>query len=183
VKLFASARFTDALAARERDAATRTLRSAGANPTSWETAGDQSYALLELASDAALAAVREAVPDAEIAAPPHAVLRIVPEHRRHVGVLANALAGPGGFAGVVRCATLSDELVIEVDVRTTPLHLIVALIDVEIGARNRRIETVLPLGDDVLAACTGALLHEPDLGDAARVLETHLEPLLASGRS
>jgi len=183
VKLFASARFTDTLDARELDAATRTLRSAGANPTSWKTAGNHTYALLELESEAALAAIREAVPEAEVCAPPHVVLRIEPEHRRHVAALANALAGGGGFAGVVRCATLSDGLVIEVDVRRTPLYLILALIDVEIGARNRQIETVLPLGDDVLAACAGALLQEPELGDAARMIETHLEPLLAPGRS
>lgn len=183
MKLFASARFTDALAAAERNAATRTLRSAGANPTSWETAGNRTYALLELESEAALAAVRESVPDAEVCAPPHVVLQIVPDHPRHVAALAHALAGPGRFAGIVESATLRDSVVIEVDVATTPLHLIVALIDVEIGARNRRIETVLPLVDDVLVACAGALLGEPELRDAARLIETHLEPLLASARS
>ncbi len=182
MKLFASARFTDALAVAERDAATRTLRSAGANPTSWGTAGNRTYALLELESEAALAAVAEAVPAAEVCSPPHVVLRVVPDRPRHVAALADALAGRGRLAGVVESATLRDGVVIEVDVRTTPLHLIVALIDVEIGARNRRIETILPLADDALAACAGALLQEPDLG-AARLIETHLEPLLTAGRS
>ena len=178
---FASVRFTDALDLRARDVVTRNLCSAGATPTSWNTAGNRTYASLAVTIGADLGRVRAAVPGAVIDAPPLVVLRIVPDRTDRIAALAVALAGRGGFAGIVRCATDRDGVVIEVDVRTTPLSSIVALVDIEVGAHGRRIEPILPLGDDVVAGFAGALLREPDLVDASRLIETHLESLAGRG--
>ena len=55
-------------------------------------------------------------------------------------------------------------------------------VDIETGARERRIEPVLPLEDDVLASFAGSVLGEPSL-DATRILEPYVEAILERGRA
>ena len=187
----ASVRFDDVLAAGEREAVTRSLGSAGATLTSWNVAADRTYALAAsaraLPSDAFAELLRHAVPDASSNVPPHAVLRVTPDRPRLLAGLAAALGGPGRPAGVVACAVDDGALVLEIDVRTTPLSFVLTLIDVELTAvpgtsSGRRIEPILPLTDEMLADVAAAILGEPHL-DASRVIETYLEPLLAGEAS
>jgi hypothetical protein len=184
VNFYAGVRFADALARGERDAVTRSLRSAGIAATSWSVAAERSHALLaagETVDDARVRAIVGAAdPEAVISRPPHAVLRVVPAERRRLPALLDAVAGRGRPAGVASAATEAGGIVLEIDVETTPLSTIVALVDAEThGAR--RIEPVLPLGDAVLAELAAAFLGDPAL-DASRLIETHLEPLLARSR-
>jgi hypothetical protein len=186
VKHYAGVRFADVLAPSERGALTRKLGSAGAAATSWNVAAERSYALVSLPDAAALDALHaclgEAFPEARIDEPPQVVLRVWPERERDLPGLAHALSGAGRPAGVTRGATDGNALVIEVDVRTTPLSSILALIDVELRGAGRRIEPVLPLADDVLAEVAGGILGEPQL-DRSRLLETHLEALLGGDQA
>jgi hypothetical protein len=177
LKQFASVRFADVLAASERAAATRTLRSAGATATSWNEAGGRTYALVELATPDARARTIAALPDARVSAPPDVVLRITPDLPRRLPALIATIAGAGRPVGIVASAAETNALVVEVDVRTTSLATIVTLVDVETGARARRIEPVLPLDDDTLASFAGAILGESSL-DATRILEPYVEAIL-----
>ncbi len=182
MKQFASVRFADVLAASERAAATRTLRSAGATATSWNEAAGRTYALVALAAPEACERARAAFAGAHVSAPPVVVLRVTPDLPRRLPALAEAFGGSGRPAGVVASATEADALVVEVDVRTTSLATVVALVDVETGARARRIEPILPLDDDTLAAFAGSVLGEPSL-DAARIIEPYVETILERGRA
>jgi hypothetical protein len=57
--------------------------------------------------------------------------------------------------------------------------LIVDTIDGELSnAPGRSIVPLVPLSDENIAAFAAAALHAPQL-DAARILERHIEPLLA----
>jgi hypothetical protein len=180
LKQFASVRFADVLAASERAAATRTLRSAGAIVTSWNEAGGRTYARLALAAPDASARTSAAFPGARVDTPPIVVLRVIPDAPRRLPALAHAFAGAGRPAGVAASATEENAFVVEIDARTTQLATIVALVDIETGARERRIEPVLPLEDDTLAAFAGSVLGEPSL-DAARILEPYVEAILERG--
>jgi hypothetical protein len=182
LKQFASVRFADVLAASERATATRTLRSAGATATSWNEAAGRTYALVELAAPEAYERTIAAFPDARVSAPPDVVLRVTPDLPRRLPALIATFGGAGQPAGVVASAAETNALVVEVDVRTTSLATIVALVDVETGARARRIEPMLPLDDDTLASIAGAVLGEPSL-DAARILEPYVEAILERGRA
>ncbi|MBD5634995.1 MAG: hypothetical protein IAI49_11000 [Candidatus Eremiobacteraeota bacterium] len=178
MKQFASVRFADVLAASERETMTRTLASVGAEATSWNVAADRTYACARSArdgEDALRDLLRAELAGACVDSPPIAVLRVSPDRLHRLAPLASALGGAGRPAGVVRCATERSALVVEVDVRATPLSLIVALIDVETSG-GRRIEPILPLCDDVLAELAGSILGEPDL-DASRLIEPYLESL------
>ncbi|MBD5606933.1 MAG: hypothetical protein IAI48_17870, partial [Candidatus Eremiobacteraeota bacterium] len=72
MELSASVRFAGALAASERAVVTRTLRSAGATVTSWNDAGDRTYALLAIAPSATERTIAAAVPGASVAVPARA---------------------------------------------------------------------------------------------------------------
>ncbi len=179
----AGVRFSGVLVECEREDVLRVVGSAGATPTSWGVAANRTFASLALTPSADTGAVAALLPNAVVSDPARAVLRIVPDDASEVARLEDALAGPGGFAGVAFAATESNALVIEVDVHVTPLSNILAVVDLETGAHRRRIEPILPLDDATLAALAGALLHEPDLNDASRVIETHLRPILARGHA
>ncbi len=182
MKQFASVRFADVLAASERAAATRTLRSAGATATSWNEAAGRTYALVELAAPDACERTIAAFPNARVGAPPDVVLRVTPDLPRRLPALVSTFGGAGRPVGVVASAAETNALVVEVDVRTTSLATIVALIDVETGARARRIEPILPLDDATLAAYAGDILGEPSL-DATRILEPYVEAILERARA
>ncbi len=177
MKQFASVRFADVLAASERAAATRTLRSAGATVTSWNEAAGRTYARLALSAPGACERTSAAFPEAHVSAPPLVVLRVTPDLPRRLPAIAHALAGAGRPAGVVASATEADAYVVEIDVRTTSLATIVTLVDLETGERARRIEPILPLEDETLAAFAAAILGEPSL-DATRILEPYVEAML-----
>ena len=113
--------------------------------------------------------------------PPLAVLRVAPDAPRRLAALSEALGGPGRPAGVCELRAEASALVVEIDARRTPLALVLALIDAELeNAPGRTIEPLVILDDGALAAFAGDLLGEPSL-DASRLIETFLEPLLASG--
>jgi hypothetical protein len=179
----AGVRFSGVLVECEREDVARVVASAGATPTSWGVAADRTFASLALTPSADAGAVAALLPTAVVSDPARAVLRIVPEKASDVARLEVALAGPGGFAGVAFAATESTALVIEVNVHVTPLSDILAVIDLETGAHRRRIETIVPLDDTTLAALAGAILREPDVNDASRLIETHLVPILARGHA
>jgi len=178
VKRFAGVRFDREFATSERADVARTLRSAGARVTSWKAAAGRTYATVQLAPHAN-ADASASVARATVFEPPLVVLRIVPDALRRLTALEDALAGPGRPRGVRDAVREPNALVVEVDPRETPLALIVALIDRELrSAPGRTIEPLVALDDETLAAFAGHELREPGL-DASRLIETHLEPLLA----
>lgn len=177
MKRFASIRFDAALAASDREAVLRSLVSGGAAATSWSDGGGRTYALVDLAGTAPL----RALPGARVDEPPLAVLRVTPRSARGVAALERVLDGPGRPGGVVAVRREPGALVVEVAPRRTGLGTIAALVDAALEFEpGRTIEPLLPLDDETLAACAGALLGEPRL-DAARLIETHLERFLAGG--
>ncbi|MBD5603932.1 MAG: hypothetical protein IAI48_02390, partial [Candidatus Eremiobacteraeota bacterium] len=118
---------------------------------------------------------------ASVAVPARAVLRVTPTAAR-MDAVADALTGATAPRGIVASAREADAVIVEVDLEVTPLAAIVARVDVETRGDARRIDLVLPLADDALARFAGALLADPAI-DASRMIETHLEPLLARGRT
>jgi len=180
VTKFAGVRFLGVLASSERDRVDRSLRSRGAAVTSWNDAGERTFALVALGASADAETLRVTLPEADVAVPPRAVLRVSAGQPRRNAALAAALGGAGRPAGVVASATEADAVVIEVDMRKTPLAFIVTLVDVVAAGNARRIEPVLPLGDEELTALAGAILGEPSL-TPSRLIETYVEPILAGG--
>ncbi|MDQ2857977.1 MAG: hypothetical protein M3R53_04910 [Candidatus Eremiobacteraeota bacterium] len=179
MKRSASIRFDHVLAAGEREIAARTLRSAGATVTSWNDAGQRSYAALSVEPAASLVPL-PAGGDGRIDEPPLVVLRITPAAPERLAALAGALGGAGRPHGVTSCRLDGAALIVELRAQTTPLAFIVALVDVELApSPGRRIEPLLPLDDVTLTAFARDVLAEPDL-DANRLIETHLDPLLAT---
>jgi hypothetical protein len=181
VKRFAAVRFVGALAANEREAVSRSLGSFGASATSWNVAAGHTYASIESTSiafgDGSLRErLRLAHPSAELSVPPVTVLRV--RAGRAAARLAHALAGPGRPLGIVASFADDDALVVEIDVRITPLSTIMAAIDAATPGEPPRIDAILPLDDEPLAEIAGALLGDPAI-DATRLIETWLEPLLA----
>ncbi len=178
MKRFASVTFDGVLAACEREAATRTLGSLGVIATSWSTRLGRTYARATLDANAAPDAAATAV-GAGIDAPPLGVWHVVPRFADRLALLAEALGGPGAPVGVRDVRRDATSLVVAFD--TSATSLVLALIDVETGSPAlRRIEPLVPLDDATLAILAGAVLQEPEL-DASRLIETHLEPLLADG--
>jgi hypothetical protein len=179
---FASVRFDGVLGPRERDDTVRALRSTAADVTSWNDAAGRTYARISFdgaRADAALDPLREF---ARVDVPPLAIWRIEPHDAHRRSRLLHALGGPGRPAGIVDARTDGERaLVVEFDCARSAPAFVLALVDVELrGSPGRRIEPLLPLEDTDLAALAGALLREPDLS-AERLIETHLEPLLARG--
>jgi hypothetical protein len=102
----------------------------------------------------------------------------VPDHRRRLAALAHALGGPGRPAGVAEATLTEDSLVVELNTATTPLSLVLDLVDVELEtAPGRRIVPLIPLTDATLAALARDLVGDPAL-DLSRLIETYTEPLL-----
>jgi hypothetical protein len=180
VKRFASVRYDGVLAPGERQAAARTLASSGAEVTSWSAAAGRTYAGVVFAPEAPFATERP--PVGRIDVPPLVALRIVPDASRALDALVDAFTGDGRPAGLIDARRDGDALVIELDTTRTPLDLVVAAVDIEImHVSGRRIQPLLPFDDATLTAFAGALLGEPDL-EPARLIETHLEPLLGQLR-
>ena len=179
MKRSASIRFDDVLAAGEREIAARTLRSAGATVTSWNDAAGHSYAALSIEPEASLVP-RPVGLAGRIDEPPLVILRITPAAPARLAALSGALGGEGRPRGVADCRSEGAALIVELDPQTTSLAFVVALIDVELAPwPGRRIEPLLPLGDATLAAFARDVLGEPDL-DPGRLIETHLDRLLAT---
>ncbi len=157
----------------------RGLGSAGAEVTSWGAARSlpRTYAALRLKDDANLEALAQEFGARAVDAP-LVVVEITPRDPSRLPALAEALGGSGRPAGVVAAARSESSLVVELDDAITPLRLILDVVDVELnGAPGRRIEPLLPLRDETLAAFAGATLAVGDL-DAGRLIETYAEPLL-----
>ena len=179
VKRFASVRFGGVLDSSERAVATREVVSAGAAVRSWKTTGTRTYATVDMDGEDARSLGRR-FPAAKVDAPALTVLRIVPDARRHMERLAHALGGAGRPSGVREAYRDGDDaLVIEIDTARTPLAFVAALIDAELppGA-GRTLEPLVALDDDALTAFAGDVLAMPGLG-RSRVIETHLETILA----
>ncbi len=176
---FASVRYDGVLDEQERNEASRSLRSAGVRATSWTTGAGRTYASVTFSDEPALRAAAGAM--ARVDVPPLAVLRIAPDAPRRLAALSDALGGPGRPVGVCELRAEAAALVVEIDASRTPLALVLAVIDAELqSAPGRTIEPLVILDDAALAAFAGDLLGEPSL-DASRLIETYLEPLLASG--
>ena len=179
MKRLASVRFEGVLGIDERNAAARTLASAGADVTSWTAAAGRTYGGIAYAGESG--PLQVLLPAARIDAPPLLALRVVPHEPRVLGALANCLSGRGRPTGVIDARRDGDALVVEIDGARTALALVVAAIDAELEqAPGRSIEPLLPFDDATLSAFAGALLGEPQI-DASRLIETHLEPLLGAG--
>jgi len=167
VQRLASVRFAFALAQDERDAALRSLASVDATVRSWATVCDRTYALATCADSGALAA---AAPGADVDEPPAVPLRI---SASRLSAVEAALVGPGGPDGVGLLGHEVGALIVELQPERTPLALVVALVDAACGEGTRRMEPLLPLSDEVLAAYAAAVLGDPALG-ADRLIEPHL---------
>ncbi len=176
---FASVRYDGVLGPRERDDTVRSLRSTGADVTSWNVAAGRTYSRVRLESAGEAAALALLRRDARVDVPALGVLRVEPLWSHTVPALFDALSGPGGPAGIVDVRPDgAAALIVELDCRITPPALVLALIDVELRtAPGRRIVPLLAFDDDVLTAFAGTLLHEPGL-DGSRLIETYVEPLL-----
>jgi hypothetical protein len=181
---FASVRYDGVLGPSERDETVRSLRSTGVDVTSWNVAAGRTYFRARLAAGAEPAALASRGAAVRVDVPPLAILRVRPLWPAALPGVRNALAGAGRPAGMVEVRPDgAGALVVEFDCRGTAPALVVALIDAELkAAPGRRIEPLLPLEDDVLAALAGALLAEPAI-DGSRLIETYLEPLLQAGRA
>jgi len=175
VKRFGSARFDAVLGSAERDAATRALRSAGAQVTSWRATGRRSYASLDVADGFAPEPVRANFADVRIDVPPLAALRILPRDRPRLTALLGAFAGPGRPSGVTDAYVDGGEaLVVEFDAAHTPAAVVVAVADAELAPTpGRTVEALLRFDDAALVAYAGAVLGIPDL-TPARLIETYV---------
>jgi hypothetical protein len=179
VRRFASVTYDSELAPDERAAASQELASAGAAPTSWICAAGRTYASVAFRSGARFA--HERLPGARCDEPALAVLRVTPLAPRGLAPLHRALGGPGRPAGIVDVRADGPALIVELETTRTPLALVVAAIDAELGSSpGRTIEPLLPLDDATLTAFVATQLGEPAL-DVSRLVETHLEPLLGAG--
>ena len=181
MKRFASVTFDGVLAACERDDCTRLVGSLGATVTSWNASTYRTYASVELASGADIAAIAHGA-NARVDEPALVVLRVTPRFADRLRGLLDAFAGAGRPVGVRDARVDFDGAVaIEIDATQTAPLVTLALIDVETGGPAlRRIEALVTFSDAMLAAFAGAALREPTL-DASRIIETYLEPLLAGG--
>jgi hypothetical protein len=181
VERSASARFEHVLAPSERAAAVAALDSAGAKVTSWGTARTgRDYARLALSSAADIERVRAAI-DGRVDEPALTVLDIVPREPERLAALLRALAGPGRPAGIIEASPGTGAICVELDERTTPLRLVVDIVDLELArVPGRSIAPVLPLGDESLTAFAAATLAAPEI-DQSRLVETYLDPLLRGG--
>jgi hypothetical protein len=159
------------LGASERDETMRPYLIAGASVTSWATTTRRSYATLDLGDAAPVAPL-----------PPLAVLRVTPDAARALLALEDAFGGPGAPAGVYEAYRDGVAVVIEFDPERSPVNIVVATIDAVLAsAPGRTIEPLVPLDDRTLAAFAAFVLGDPAL-DATRLIETHLDPLLAASR-
>ena len=175
MKRFASVRYDTVLAPSERETVTRTLRSAGAEVSSWTSAAGRTYASMSFEAEAALASAAQSA--ARVDAPSLVVLRITPDAPRRRSALLDALGGPGRFAGIIDARADDQAVIVELDARKTPLALVVAAIDLELRtAPGRTIEPLVVLEDATLAAFASALLCEPKLDDA-RLIEPFVDAL------
>jgi hypothetical protein len=168
------------LAESERDALASLLLSLGAAPTFWAPAPPvaRTYVRCEVETEPGDASTRLAAAGAaRIDLPPLAVLEIAPAGGAGLARLAAALGGPGRPGGIISCERTAATLLIELDTARSSLDLAVALIDAELGGRERRIVPLLPLEDEVLARFAAARLGAPSFG-ANRIIETHAEALL-----
>jgi hypothetical protein len=179
VKRFAGVRYHGVLDETGRNAATRSLRSAGAEPTSWTSGAGYTYASVLLGSECDVE--RIVAEGGRVDCPPLVVLRIRPDAGRRLAALESALGGPGRPAGVLEARPDGGALIVEFDARRTPLDVVVALVDAELAsAPGRTIEPLVTLDDRTLTGFASSLLNETAL-DPSRLIETHLEPLLAAG--
>ena len=176
----ASIRFDRVLAQGERAVAVRALNSCGAKATSWAVArSGRSYAVAKLTTECDVNALREQL-GARVDEPPLLVLDVVPDDPERVPALAHALGGAGRPAGVVDAKPSGDALTVELNEATTPLRLIIDVIDAELErSPGRRITPLFRLEDATVTALAAASLRAPEIG-VVRLVETYTDPLLRS---
>jgi hypothetical protein len=92
--------------------------------------------------------------------------------------VAAAIDGPGKPAGVRRCEARADELIVGVDVSTTPLALVRHLFEIECRrfARGATRQEAGSLDDSALARFVAEAIADPDLG-SDRILEVRAPEL------
>jgi hypothetical protein len=165
----------------ERDETVRSLRSTGADVTSWNVAGGRTYCRVRLEAAGEAAALALLRRNARVDVPALAVLRVEPLWTSKRDALFEALGGPGRPAGVVDVRPDGPSaFIVELNCHMTPPALLLTLIDVELrSAPGRRVVPLIEFDDDVLTAFAGAVLREPDL-NRSRLIETYVEPLLRS---
>jgi hypothetical protein len=178
-----SVRFDSVLGDDERGALVAVLTSHAARLASWMPLPDsgRTYGFVRYGGVSPAAALREGWPAATVDDPSAVVLDIGPLAPPELQRVANALAGPGGPAGVRDAVVRGDVVTVELDAAITPLALVVDVVAVETRGTPPAIRPVLPLSDRVLAAFAGDALGAGAL-DERRLIETFSEPLLAGER-
>jgi hypothetical protein len=173
-------RFDSVLGDGERGELVAALSSNAARLTSWTPCPDAglTYALVRHRDAGASAAVRALPHAAAVDEPALVVLEVAPLAAAARRRVRDALAGRCGLEGVRALHETAGALIVEFDAALSALSLLVDLIEVEAREPRPQMRPLLALDDGVLAAFAGASLGVPDL-DAARVIETFSEPLLA----
>jgi len=136
---------------------------------------DRSYALLELPSATDAAAIAEASGET-VYAKPVIALALFPAVPEALSPLVEALAGAGGPAGVLSCASRAGAAIVEWDPEVTATPVIVELIDLELARfRSARIAELLsPLPASLLARIAAEGLQAPQI-DPNRILELRID--------
>lgn len=135
----------------------------------------RTYALVEGPQAVDPAEVAQRIPDARWYDAAIVALAIEPQPADALPHLAQALGGPGAPAGIVDCAVLGSQLVVEFRPDVTHADLILRIIDVELRrfGGSRRTSLLTPLPTWVAAAIAARGLQAPEIAP-----DRILEPLL-----
>lgn len=155
----------------------RALVCVSATATSWKIHAEshRTYvrSSLTASGSGALQAVALAAAGARVSVPPIVALDVRPARAADAPLLARALAGPGGPAGVRDVAAYDGGLVVELDDAVTPLAVAIAFLDATLAGRGRTVVPLLPLEDGTLAAFASGLLGDVALA-RDRIMETYV---------
>ena len=144
-------------------------------------ASGRTYGYVEWTGASPRAQIERHFPGARVNEPALCVLEIEPSDSAACEALREALAGRAGLGGVIDVQICNGRLLlVELDESSTPLSLVVDLVDATLGAvaPGRVIRPLFGLRDETLAAFAAATLGAPDI-DRSRIVETYVEPLLA----
>lgn len=139
----------------------------------------RTYALIEGPQGVDPAELAQALPDARWYDAAIIALAIELQPPDALPAIADALGGSGGPAGVLACDAHGTRLVVEFRPDTSPAHLILRIVDVELRrfAGTRRTQLLTPLAMDAAAAIAAAGLQAPEIAS-----DRILEPLLGLER-
>ena len=157
-------------------AAERAVHDLGAHVT-WQhaTACKRMYGLVEGASAVCISTLREATV-ATVYDRPVIALAVFPSVPEALPPLMRALGGPGRPTGIRACDPCDGGMIVEWDLDTTGLDVIMDLMDIEIerfhARRVNRLLSPLPLAWWTAIAASG--LHAPEITPES-VLEEQLE--------